>query len=103
MSEWREYKLDDFAKVNPTERLPKGVLAKKIPMEALHPFTKKISWYLNEEYKGGVKFRNGDTVMARIAPSLENGKTSYVDILDDDETGFGSTEFIVLRKRKYFQ
>jgi type I restriction enzyme S subunit len=69
-------------------------------MEALQPFTKKISLYLNEEYKGGVKFRNGDTVMARITPSLENGKTSYVDIFDDDETGFGSTEFIVLRERE---
>ncbi len=56
--------------------------------------------YLNEKYKGGVKFRNGDTVMARITPSLENGKTSYVDILNDDEIGFGSTEFIVLRERE---
>ena len=100
MSEWREYRVDDFARINPTERLPKGTLAKKIPMEALQPFTKKIPLYLNEEYKGGVKFRNGDTVMARITPSLENGKTSYVDILNNDEIGFGSTEFIVLRERE---
>jgi len=100
MSEWRKYKVDDFAKINPTERLPKGTLAKKIPMEALQPFTKKIPLYSNEEYKGGVKFRKGDTLMARITPSLENGKTSYVDILNDDEVGFGSTEFIVLRERE---
>ncbi|MFW8600679.1 restriction endonuclease subunit S [Desulfobacterota bacterium M19] len=99
-SAWRESKLDDFAKINPTERLPKGTLAKKIPMEALQPFTKKIPLHLYEEYKGGVKFRNGDTVMARITPSLENGKTSYVDIFGDDEVGFGSTEFIVLRERE---
>jgi len=99
MSEWREYQLADFADINPTERLPKGTVAKKIAMEAIQPFTKKIPSYSNEEYKGGVKFRNGDTIMARITPSLENGKTSYVDILDDDEIGFGSTEFIVFREK----
>ena len=93
--EWKEYKLNDFAEINPTERLPKGTIAKKIAMEVLRPFTKKIPTYFLEEYKGGVKFRNGDTIMARITPSLENGKTSYVNILDDGEVGFGSTEFIL--------
>lgn len=100
MSEWKEYKLEDFADVNPTESISKGTFAKKIPMEFIQPFTKRISSYSLEEYKGGVKFRNGDTLMARITPSLENGKTSYVDILDEDEIGFGSTEFIVLRARE---
>lgn len=99
MSEWKEYKLKDFAVVNPTERISKGTVAKKIPMEVIQPFTKRISAFSNKEYKGGVKFRNGDTIMARITPSLENGKTSFVDILDEDEIAFGSTEFIVLRER----
>jgi len=99
MSEWKEYILEDFAEINPTERLPKGTIAKKVAMETLQPFTKKITSYSEEEYKGGTKFRNGDTIMARITPSLENGKTSYVDILNDDEIGFGSTEFIVFRER----
>jgi type I restriction enzyme S subunit len=98
--EWKEYKLEDFADINPTESVPKGTVAKKIPMEFIQPFTKRIPDYLQEEYKGGVKFRNGDTLMARITPSLENGKTSYVDILDEDEIGFGSTEFIVLREKE---
>ena len=44
-----------------------------------------------------MKFRNGDTLLARITPCLENGKTAYVDILNEDEVGFGSTEYIVLR------
>ena len=48
-------------------------------------------------YTGGNKFRNGDTLMARITPCLENGKTAYVSILDEDEVGFGSTEYIVFR------
>jgi type I restriction enzyme S subunit len=38
--------------------------------------------------------------VARITPSLENGKTSYVDILESDEVAFGSTEFIVMRANK---
>jgi len=100
MSEWKEYKLEDFAIINPTERLSKGTIAKKIAMEVIQPFTKKIPSYSLEEYKGGVKFKNGDTIMARITPSLENGKTSYVDILEDDKVGFGSTEFIVFREKK---
>jgi len=100
MSEWKEYRLADFADINPTERLPKGTIAKKIAMEVIQPFTKKIPMYSNEEYKGGVKFKNGDTIMARITPSLENGKTSYVDILDEGEIGFGSTEFIVFREKE---
>lgn len=39
-------------------------------------------------YSGGAKFRNGDTIMARIIPCLENGKTTYVLILYDKEIGF---------------
>ena len=100
MSEWREYRLADFANINPTERLQKGTIAKKIAMEVIQPFTKKIPTYSNEEYKGGVKFKNGDTIMARITPSLENGKTAYVDILGENEIGFGSTEFIVFREKE---
>ena len=99
-SAWREYQLEDIAQINPTERLPKGTIAKKVAMEVLQPFTKKIPTFTLEKYKGGIKFRNGDTVMARITPSLENGKTAYVDILDDAEVGYGSTEFIVFREKK---
>lgn len=99
MNEWKKYKLKDFIEINPRESLSKNTIAKKIAMEVVEPFTKKISSFEETEYKGGVKFRNGDTIMARITPSLENGKTAYVDILNDEEIGFGSTEFIVLREK----
>lgn len=66
-------------------------------MEYLQPFTRAISNYEIVEYSGGSKFRNGDTLMVRITPCLENGKTAYVSILDDGEVGFGSTEYIVFR------
>ena len=89
--------LSDFIEFNPRESLPKGNVAKEIAMADLIPFQKKISNYNISPYKGGMKFRNGDTLLARITPCLENGKTAYVDILNEDEVGFGSTEYIVLR------
>lgn len=46
-----------------------------------------------------VRFRNGDTLFARITPCLENGKTAYVYFLQDGEVACGSTEFVVLRGR----
>ena len=89
--------LSDFIEFNPRESLPKGNVSKEIAMADLMPFQKKISNYNISPYKGGMKFRNGDTLLARITPCLENGKTVYVDILNEDEVGFGSTEYIVLR------
>jgi len=100
MSEWQEKSLADIAFINPRESIKKGQIAKKVAMEVLQPFTKKIPGYFLEEYKGGIKFRNGDVIVARITPSLENGKTAFVDILDEGEIGFGSTEFIVLREKE---
>ena len=96
---WKWVKLGDVVIINPNETLKKGIIAKKVPMEALLPFTKKVKFFVFEKYNGGVKFKNGDTLVARITPSLENGKTVYVDLLDDNEIGFGSTEFIVLREK----
>lgn len=100
MSEWREMALDSVALINPAESLKRGTIAKKIAMDAIQPFTKKPSSFAIEEYNGGMKFRNGDTIIARITPCLENGKTAYIDILKDGEVGFGSTEYIVLRERE---
>ena len=51
------------------------------------------------EKSTSVRFRNGDTLFARITPCLENGKTGFVQILGPDEVACGSTEFIVLRGR----
>lgn len=98
-NEWRKVKLEDVVIFNPTERLQKGVTAKKVAMECLTPFTRKVASYEITEFKGGTKFRNGDTLVARITPCLENGKTAFVDVLDNDEIGFGSTEYIVLREK----
>ena len=91
------YKLKDIIQFNPQEKLRKGIIARKIAMEQLTPFNRFVLSNIFEEYKGGSKFRNGDTIMARITPCLENGKTAYISSLNLNELAFGSTEFIVLR------
>lgn len=99
-SEWTKKKLSDIADFNPRETIKKGAIAKKIPMDALRPFYRDIPYYTEESFSGGTKFRNGDTIMARITPCLENGKTAQVSILNDGEVGFGSTEYIVFRAKE---
>jgi type I restriction enzyme S subunit len=49
-----------------------------------------------------MKFRNGDTLLARITPCLENGKTCYVSFLENEEIGWGSTEYIVMKMKAPF-
>jgi len=90
-------KFSEVALFNPTERIKKGTLSKKVPMEKLQPFYRDIPSFEVTKFKGGTKFRNGDTIMARITPCLENGKTAKINILEDGEVGFGSTEYIVFR------
>ena len=99
MAEWVMKKLKDIADFNPRESLTKGVVAKKVAMDKLQPFCRDIPGYELELFSGGTKFRNGDTIMARITPCLENGKTAKVAVLDDGEVGFGSTEYIVFRAK----
>lgn len=99
-SEWTKKKLSDIADFNPRETIKKGAVAKKISMDVLRPFYRDIPYYVEECFSGGTKFRNGDTIMARITPCLENGKTAQVSILNDGEVGFGSTEYIVFRAKE---
>ena len=99
-SEWTKKKLSDIADFNPRETIKKGAIAKKISMDVLRPFYRDIPYYVEECFSGGTKFRNGDTIMARITPCLEKGKTAQVSILNDGEVGFGSTEYIVFRAKE---
>ena len=97
---WTIKTLSDIADFNPRESLAKGTLAKKIAMDKLQPFCRDVPSFELKKFSGGTKFRNGDTIMARITPCLENGKTAKVNILDDGEIGFGSTEYIVFRTKE---
>jgi len=99
MDNWKEYKLGDFIEFNPSVSLKKGTIVKKVSMDQLIPHTRDIYNWSLEPYEGGSKFQNGDTIMARITPCLENGKQAFVSFLNQDEVAFGSTEFIVMRGR----
>lgn len=99
-SEWTVKQLSDIAYINPSESIPKGLMAKKIGMDKLQPFCRDVTGFEFETYSGGTKFRNTDTIMARITPCLENGKVAKVSILNEDEVGFGSTEYIVFRAKE---
>ncbi len=96
------YKLGDVIDFNPTEKIKKGSVARKISMENLMPFQRKIAGFTFQEFKGGTKFRNGDTIIARITPCFENGKMAFVNILDEDEVAFGSTEYFILRANEKY-
>ena len=93
--EWKEVRLGDFMQCNPKRTIKKGQKARKITMDLLIPHSKTIRNWNYEPYSGGAKFQNGDTIMARITPCLENGKHAFVSILDEGEIAYGSTEYFV--------
>lgn len=88
--------LKDYAFVNPTRSIKKGEIARYIDMSSLPTKGSFPSDWVDKPYNGGMKFQNGDTLMARITPCLENGKTAYINFLNKDEIAFGSTEYIVM-------
>ena len=79
---WKEVKLGDIVYFNPKESLIKGKIYKKVSMDCLKPKTREIIKYELDKFKGGSKFRNGDTLFARITPCLENSKIAQVSFLD---------------------
>ncbi len=70
-----------------------------IDMQALPTAEPLVGRWNTGVRKGGTRFSNGDTLIARITPCLENRKTAFVDFLEDGEVGIGSTEFIVMRSK----
>ena len=96
---WESGTAKDLFVFNPSISIKKGAVAAYLDMDALPTtgfMTKQIQ---RKEFNGGTKFTNGDVLVARITPCLENGKTGLVSLLEENEPAFGSTEFIVLRGR----
>lgn len=91
--------LCDIAELNPKRQLAKGVVARCIDMAQLSTSGTFPSGWEMKPYNGGMRFTNGDTIIARITPCLENGKTAFIDFLDVSEVAFGSTEYIVLASK----
>ncbi|GAA3773854.1 restriction endonuclease subunit S [Microbacterium kribbense] len=90
----------EFMELNPSSPRPVSPEPPYIDMKRLSERRWTIDGFDRRKAKGGARFMNGDTLLARITPCLENGKTGYVDVLPDDSVGLGSTEFIVLRPRE---
>ena len=98
---WEMQKLKEIVEFDPLIRLKKGLEYRSVPMDLLSTDSMLIDTYECERTTttGGAHFQNGDTLFARITPCLENGKTGFVNTLDEGETAVGSTEFIVMRSK----
>lgn len=104
---WECKSASEVFEVNPpTPRNDDGIIT-YVPMAALSEtgMTVEPGPMEKRQASTSVRFQNGDTLLARITPCLENGKTGFVYFLEDGEVACGSTEFIVLRGHgvsKYF-
>ena len=96
---WEVVPLPKIIEVNPTRSLQKGEVAPYLDMANMPMGGHAPDTVIDRPFGSGMRFANGDTLVARITPCLENGKTAYVDFLKDDEVGWGSTEYIVLRPK----
>jgi type I restriction enzyme S subunit len=96
---WQQMLLVDAFEFNPSRPLKKGALAPYLDMASVATSGHRTEAPIQRELGSGTKFRNGDTLLARITPCLENGKAAFVDFLEDDQIGWGSTEFLVLRPK----
>ena len=97
MEEWKEYRLGEMIQCNPQVKLEKGKSYNLIDIDSIEIGSRYVKGKELTEYDGqsGCHFQNGDTVMARITPCLENGKIAQVHC--ESKKGFGSTELFVFR------
>ena len=98
-SGWDVVPLGDIIDVNPARRLRKGQTAPYLDMANMPTTGHTPHSIIDRPYGSGMRFTNGDTLLARITPCLENGKTAYVDFLQPGAIGWGSTEYLVMRPR----
>ena len=94
---WPVKTLAEMVELNPREPMKRGAEAPYLDMASLPTSGPTPDRARSREFKSGSRFRNGDTLFARITPCLENGKTAFVQSLSGDVVGWGSTEFIVMR------
>ncbi len=98
---WEECTLDRVIEFNPKVSLNKERTKQFVPMSALstNSMVLNSNEFTKTQSNSGSKFKNGDTLLARITPCLENGKTGFVSDILSDEGAVGSTEFIVMRSK----
>ena len=99
---WETKALSEVIQLNPERSLRKGAVAPYLAMANMPTKGHTPSAVVDRFFGSGMRFSHGDTLVARITPCLENGKTAYVDFLQDGEIGWGSTEYIVMRPEPPF-
>lgn len=97
--DWKEGNIADVVDFNPARKLGKGEKAPYVEMANIGTNGYAPSSWRIRPFQSGTKFINGDALMARISPCLENGKAAFVDFLEMEQVGWGSTEFIVMRSK----
>ncbi len=96
---WKVKPLPEAIEVNPPRALRKGCIVPYLDMQNMPTQGHRPAGWIQRAFGSGTRFMNGDTLVARITPCLENGKTAFVDFLGDGQVGWGSTEFLVLRPK----
>lgn len=96
---WEVRPLSGAIEVNPVRSLHRGQVAPYLDMANMPTRGHVPDEIIEREFGSGMRFINGDTLLARITPCLENGKTAFVDFLSEGQVGWGSTEYIVLHPR----
>lgn len=98
---WELCRVGDVIEFNPKVPLNKERLKQSVPMSALSTTSMVLDTdeFTTTFSNSGSKFQKGDTLLARITPCLENGKTAFVAGIENDEGAVGSTEFIVMRSK----
>lgn len=99
MSDWKEYKFSDFVEINPTVSMKGTEMYSFVEMKDLQDGNKFCFPSDERKPSSGARFKEGDTLFARITPCLENGKICKVKGLKNG-IGFGSTEFLVFRGKE---
>lgn len=104
---WVSTTLGDACEINPPKPKLAGVPDDHpvlfVPMAAVDDITgtiveperRTLGEVRTKSYR---TFRSGDVLFAKITPCMENGKSAIVPEIDND-LGFGSTEFHVLRPK----
>lgn len=102
--DWDVKHFEDVAVINPSkENLDENEIVSFITMSDVSDDAKLIRYQpklYKEVSNGFTAFKDRDVLVAKITPCFENGKGALVDNLIN-KTGFGSTEFHVLRPKKY--
>jgi type I restriction enzyme S subunit len=97
---WEVKPMSEVIEVNPRRTLKSGAISPYLDMKNMPTQGHAADEVIQRVFSSGTKFKNGDTLLARITPCLENGKSAFVDFLEDGQVGWGSTEYIVFAPKQ---